>query len=105
MVESVFGAAVGDSMNVCFSLRSEAVGAMRAALVSAENLQLTLKTELSQEEQALTHSDSSPKEAHKAGYCSKIAVNCVFHQSDISLRLGYCFLIVFFSLIPKFAVF
>lgn len=59
-------------MDVGFTLRSEAVGAMRAALVSAENLQLTLKTELSQEEQALTQSKSSPKETHKAGYCSKI---------------------------------
>lgn len=57
-------------MDGCFSLRSEAVGAMRAALVSAESLQLTLKTELSQEEQALTHTDSSPKEPHEAGYCS-----------------------------------
>ncbi|XP_042364980.1 AP-3 complex subunit beta-1 [Plectropomus leopardus] len=55
-------------MDVGFSsLRLEAVGAMRTALVSAENLQLSLKTELSQEEQALTHSKSSPKEAHKAG--------------------------------------
>ncbi|XP_078126948.1 AP-3 complex subunit beta-1 isoform X1 [Sander vitreus] len=55
-------------MDVGFSsLRSEAVGAMRTALVSAENLQLTLKTELSQEEQALTHTKSSPKETHKAG--------------------------------------
>lgn len=59
-------------MEVCFSLRSEAVGAMRTAMVSAENLQLTLRTEPSQEEQALTHSSSSPKEAEKAGYCSKI---------------------------------
>lgn len=59
-------------MDVGFSLRSEAVGAMRTALVSAENLQLTLKTELSQEEQALTHSNSSPKETHKAGYCCAI---------------------------------
>ncbi|KAG8010522.1 AP-3 complex subunit beta-2 [Nibea albiflora] len=40
---------------------------MRTALVSAENLQLTLKTELSQEEQALTNAKSSPKETHKAG--------------------------------------
>lgn len=55
------------------SLRSEAVGAVRTALVSAENLQLTLKTELSQEELALTHTKSSPKESHKAGYCSEIA--------------------------------
>ncbi|KAM9735454.1 AP-3 complex subunit beta-1 isoform 1-T1 [Menidia menidia] len=47
------------------SLRSEAVGAMRTVLVSAENLQLTLKPELSQEEQALTH--KKPKEAQKAG--------------------------------------
>ncbi|XP_071322061.1 AP-3 complex subunit beta-1 isoform X1 [Trachinotus anak] len=54
-------------MDVGFSLRSEAVGAMRTALVSAENLQLTLKTELSQEEQALTHTSCSPKETHKAG--------------------------------------
>ncbi|KAM8743738.1 AP-3 complex subunit beta-1 isoform 1-T1 [Acanthopagrus schlegelii] len=49
------------------SLRSEAVGAMRTALVSAENLQLSLKTELSQEEQALTLTKSSPKETHKDG--------------------------------------
>ncbi|TKS84899.1 AP-3 complex subunit beta-1 [Collichthys lucidus] len=49
------------------SLRSEALGAVRTALVSAENLQLTLKTELSQEEQALTNAKRSPKEAHKAG--------------------------------------
>ncbi|XP_023278100.1 AP-3 complex subunit beta-1 isoform X1 [Seriola lalandi dorsalis] len=54
-------------MDVGFSLRSEAVGAMRTALVSAENLQLTLKTQPSQEEQALTHTNSSPKETHKAG--------------------------------------
>ncbi|XP_070706571.1 AP-3 complex subunit beta-1 isoform X1 [Pempheris klunzingeri] len=49
------------------SLRSEAAGAMRTALVSAEYLQLTLKTELSQEEQALTHTKSNPRETHKAG--------------------------------------
>lgn len=55
------------------SFRMEAMGAMRTALVSAENLQLSLKTELSQEEQALTHTKSSPKETHKAGYCSKIS--------------------------------
>ncbi|KAF1377813.1 hypothetical protein PFLUV_G00204630 [Perca fluviatilis] len=55
-------------MDVGFSsLRSEAVGAMRMALVSAENLQLTLKSELSQEERALTHTKSNPKETHKAG--------------------------------------
>lgn len=55
------------------SFRMEAMGAMRTALVSAENLQLSLKTELSQEEQALTHTKCSPKETHKAGYCSKIS--------------------------------
>lgn len=55
------------------SFRMEAMGAMRTALVSAENLQLSLKTEFSQEEQALTHTKSSPKETHKAGYCSKIS--------------------------------
>ncbi|XP_030291984.1 AP-3 complex subunit beta-1 isoform X1 [Sparus aurata] len=49
------------------SLRSEAVGAMRTALVSAENLQLSLKSELSQEEQALTLTKSSPQETHKDG--------------------------------------
>lgn len=59
------------------SLRSEAVGAMRTALVSAESLQLTLKTELSQEEQALTLTNSSLKESHKAGYCSKITHSTV----------------------------
>lgn len=51
-------------------LRSEAVGAVRTALVSAENLQLSLATGLSQEEQALTHTKSSPEEAHKARYCT-----------------------------------
>ncbi|XP_034458456.1 AP-3 complex subunit beta-1 isoform X1 [Hippoglossus hippoglossus] len=54
-------------MEVGFSLRSEAVGAMRTAMVSAENLQLSLKTELSQEEQALTLSSRSPTETHKVG--------------------------------------
>lgn len=67
-------------MDGCFSLRSEAVGAMKAALVSAESLQLTLKTELSQEEQALTHTDSSPKEPHKAGYCSNITHNALMEE-------------------------
>lgn len=39
-------------------LRSEAVGAMRDALVSAENLQLTLKSDLRSEERALTNKHS-----------------------------------------------
>lgn len=56
------------------ALRSEAVGAVRTALVSAENLQLTLKTKLSQEERALTHTNtkSSPEERHTTGYCSRL---------------------------------
>ncbi|XP_034402264.1 AP-3 complex subunit beta-1 isoform X1 [Cyclopterus lumpus] len=54
-------------MDVGFSVRSEAVGAMRTALNSAENLQLTLKTGLSQEEKALTHAERSPEETRKAG--------------------------------------
>ncbi|KAF6721735.1 AP-3 complex subunit beta-1 [Oryzias melastigma] len=49
------------------SLRSEAAGAVRTMLASAESLQLTLKPELSQEEQALTHANGKPKETHKAG--------------------------------------
>uniref|UniRef100_A0A8C1DHT0 AP-3 complex subunit beta n=1 Tax=Cyprinus carpio carpio TaxID=630221 RepID=A0A8C1DHT0_CYPCA len=44
------------------SLRLEAVGVMRNALVSAENLQLTLKTDFSSEEQALTIKHSSGNE-------------------------------------------
>ncbi|PWA26521.1 hypothetical protein CCH79_00001171 [Gambusia affinis] len=53
------------------SLRLEAAGAMRTVLVSAESLQLTLKPELTQEEQALTHAAGAgsgrPKETLKAG--------------------------------------
>uniref|UniRef100_A0A8C1T3P8 AP-3 complex subunit beta n=1 Tax=Cyprinus carpio TaxID=7962 RepID=A0A8C1T3P8_CYPCA len=44
------------------SLRLEAVGVMRNALVSAENLQLTLKSDFSSEEQALTNKHSSGDE-------------------------------------------
>lgn len=58
-------------MNGRTSMRSEAVKAMRTAFVSAESLQLTLKPELSQEEQALTHTTGKPKEGHTDGYCSK----------------------------------
>uniref|UniRef100_A0AAQ4QSQ2 AP-3 complex subunit beta n=1 Tax=Gasterosteus aculeatus aculeatus TaxID=481459 RepID=A0AAQ4QSQ2_GASAC len=54
-------------MDVGFCLRSEAAGAMRTALMSAENLQLTLKAEPSQEERALTHTKRGPEETHKAG--------------------------------------
>lgn len=50
-------------------LRSEAAGAVRTALVSAENLQLSLVAGLRQEEQALTVSKGGPEEAHRARYC------------------------------------
>lgn len=79
-------------MDVGFTLRSEAVGAMRSALVSAENLQLTLRTELSQEEQALTQTKSSPKETNKAGYCSNIT---------LSSMTGDCFFYFFFLTVSK----
>lgn len=95
-------------MDVGFSLRSEAVGAMRTAMVSAENLQLTLKPELSQEEQALTHSNRSPKETHKVGYCSKTTHTTGFN-SEIYCKLffllfpsGYCFLMMLASWFLKF---
>ncbi|KAG9266009.1 AP-3 complex subunit beta-1 isoform X2 [Astyanax mexicanus] len=38
-----------------FSLRSEAAGVVRTVLVSAENLQLTLRSDISQEEQAFSN--------------------------------------------------
>lgn len=47
-------------------LRSEAAEAVKTALVSAENLQLSLAAGLRQEEQALTDSKSGPEESHKA---------------------------------------
>lgn len=48
-------------------------GTVRTALVSAENLQLTLKTELSQEEQHLTpHTNGGPDETHTKGYCTEV---------------------------------
>lgn len=50
-----------DMYGCAFSaFRFEAKGAMRAALESAENLELSLQTELSQEEQALTR----PRRCH-----------------------------------------
>lgn len=90
------------------SLRSEAVGAMRTALVSAENLQLSLKSELSQEEQALTLTKSSPQETHKDGYCTirhgalvMEVYLCFFLLSFIS---GYCFLRMLVSWKPTCSV-
>lgn len=50
------------------SIRAEAAGAVRTALVSAENLHLSLKSGLSLEEQALTH-NTSPKDTHNTRYC------------------------------------
>ena len=54
------------------TLRSEAAGAVRTALVSAEHLQLTLTSGLSQEEQGLTHATTNggPEDAHDIGYCA-----------------------------------
>ncbi|KAM6986521.1 AP-3 complex subunit beta-1 [Aplochiton taeniatus] len=52
------------------TLRSGAAGAVRTAMVSAENLQLTLKTRLSQEEQALTRTTTAngcPEGTHSTG--------------------------------------
>lgn len=53
------------------SLRSEVAGAVKTVLVSAESLQLSLKPEFTQEEQALTQTSGKPKETHKSGYSSK----------------------------------
>lgn len=50
------------------SVRLETVGAVKAALVSAENLHLSLKSGLSLEEQALTHT-RSPEDTHNTRYC------------------------------------
>jgi len=52
------------------TLRSEAAGAVRTALVSAEHLQLTLTTGLSQEEQGLTHAatNGGQEDAQPSGY-------------------------------------
>lgn len=49
-------------------LRSEAAEAVRTALVSAENLQLSLAAGLRQEEQALTNGKNGPEEAQGARY-------------------------------------
>lgn len=49
------------------SVRLETVGAVKAALVSAENLHLSLKSGLSLEEQALTHT-RSPEDTHNTRY-------------------------------------
>lgn len=68
------------------SLRSEAAEAMRTALMSAENLQLTLKAELSQEEQALTHTRSSPKETQRDGYCRRSTLQI---PPTLSVNLTY----------------
>ncbi|KAK7895904.1 hypothetical protein WMY93_021229 [Mugilogobius chulae] len=54
-------------MEAGFFSRSEAVGVVKIALTSAENLQLTLRTELSQEEQALTQNTCGPKDDQKPG--------------------------------------
>lgn len=81
------------------SLRSEAVGAMRTALVSAENLQLSLKTELSQEEQALTLTKSSPQETHKDGYCT-IRHGALVMEADSTLWFFFSFKLYLELLFP-----
>lgn len=50
------------------SIRSDTAGAVRTALVSAENLHLSLKSGLSLEEQALTHT-RGPPDTPNARYC------------------------------------
>ena len=66
------------------AFRLEARGAMKAALVSAENLQLSLQPELSQEEQALTRARRchDHKEAQGPGYGHQ---NPPPQQSDVLL--------------------
>lgn len=66
------------AMDVGFSLRLDAEGAMRTAVVSAERLQLSLKSELSQEEQALTKSNGSLKETREVGYCTSPCLSGLF---------------------------
>lgn len=86
------------------SLRLEATGALRTALVSAENLQLTLKSDVSSEEQALTNNHSSGNgEKPNRGYekcSSKAKKTCfleikvmIFMPSKIKslLKQGICF--------------
>lgn len=52
----------------------DAVGAVKTVLVSADNLHLSLKSELSLEEQALTHT-GSPKDTHNTRYCGLLEKN------------------------------
>lgn len=81
------------------SVRVEAAGAVRTALVSAENLHLSLKTGLSLEEQALTRA-TSPKDAHQGTrYCqllqknlSEPALQFQHHFRFSSPFAGYAFL-------------
>lgn len=67
------------NMEVGFFSRSEAVGVVRTAMVSAENLQLTLKTGLNQEEQALTKNTCAPKDDQKPGY-ERHQRKCLVHS-------------------------
>lgn len=54
----------------------QAAGAVRTALVSAENLHLSLKSGLSLEEQALTHT-RSPKDTRHTRYLKKNTVELI----------------------------
>lgn len=65
------------AMDVGFSyIHAEAAGAVRTALVSAENLHLSLKSGLSLEEQALTHT-RSPKDTQNTRYRGLLEKNPV----------------------------
>lgn len=59
---------------VMSSIRLDAVEAVKTALVSAENLHLSLTSGLSLEEQALTHT-RSPKDTHNTRYCGLLKKN------------------------------
>lgn len=68
------------------SLRVDPAGAVRTALVSAENLHFTLETGISQEEQALTRAKPKPKETPKAGYSSAISWGPLAWTGTVFLR-------------------
>ena len=79
------------------AFRLEARGAMKAALVSAENLQLSLQPELSQEEQALTRARRchDHKEAQGPGYGHQNPPPTIRRASAVSIAephfpLFYC---------------
>lgn len=77
------------------SVRLETVGAVKAALVSAENLHLSLKSGLSLEEQALTHT-RSPEGTHSTRYWGATGKEPLWFDLDVSItsllvRAWLCF--------------